>query len=66
MGRACSTNMEKMSAYRIIVRESVGKRPLGIPRRSWEDNIKMDIRENWVVWTELIWLCIGTSRIWHN
>ena len=22
-----------------------GKRPLGIPRRRWEDNIKMDLQE---------------------
>jgi hypothetical protein len=25
--------------------EAMGRRPLGRPRRSWEDNIKMDLRE---------------------
>jgi hypothetical protein len=33
MGRACSTNGEKMNAYRILVVEADGKRPLGKPRR---------------------------------
>jgi len=27
------------------VEKSEGKRPLGIPRRRWEDNIKMDLQE---------------------
>jgi hypothetical protein len=32
-------------AYRILVGKPEGKRPLGRPRRSWVDNIKMDLRE---------------------
>ena len=28
-----------------LVRKSQGKRPLGRPRRRWEDNIKLDLRE---------------------
>jgi hypothetical protein len=36
---------EKMNAYRILVGEPEGKRPLGRPRRRWVDNIKMDLRE---------------------
>jgi hypothetical protein len=39
MGRACSTNGEKSNAYRILVGNPEGKRPLGRPRRTWEDNI---------------------------
>jgi hypothetical protein len=35
----------KRNAYRILVRKPEGKRPLGRPRRRWEDNIKMDLRE---------------------
>jgi hypothetical protein len=31
--------------YRVLVRRPEGKRPLGRPRRRWEDNIKMDLRE---------------------
>jgi hypothetical protein len=36
---------EKRNAYRIFVRKPEGKRPLGIPRRRWDDNIRMDLRE---------------------
>jgi len=31
--------------YRILVGKPEGKRPLGRPRRRWEDNIKMDLQE---------------------
>ncbi|KAJ4439386.1 hypothetical protein ANN_07508 [Periplaneta americana] len=33
------------NAYRVLVGRPAGKRPLGRPRRRWEDNIKMDLRE---------------------
>jgi hypothetical protein len=36
---------EKRGAYRILVGRSEGRRPLGRPRRKWEDNIKMDLQE---------------------
>ena len=36
---------ERRGVYRILVRKSEGKRPLGRPRRRWEDNIKMDLQE---------------------
>jgi hypothetical protein len=36
---------EKRNAYRILVGKTEGKRLLGRPRRRWEDNIKMDLRE---------------------
>jgi hypothetical protein len=32
-------------SYRILVGKPRGKRPLGRPRRRWEDNIKMDLQE---------------------
>jgi hypothetical protein len=31
--------------YRLLVGIPEGKRPLGIPRRGWEDNVKMDLQE---------------------
>jgi hypothetical protein len=31
--------------HRVLVGKPEGKRPLGRPRRRWEDNIKMDIKE---------------------
>jgi hypothetical protein len=45
---------EGRSVYRILVRRTEGKRPLGRSKRRWEDNIKMDLREigidgaNWI------------------
>jgi hypothetical protein len=36
---------EKRNAYRILMRNPEGKRPLKKPRRRWVDNIKMDLRE---------------------
>ena len=47
---------EGRGVYRILVRKPEGRRPLGRPRRRWEDNIKMDLREvgcGCVEWTEL-------------
>jgi len=53
---------ESRGVYRILVGKPEGKRPLGRPRRRWEDNIKMDHREvGWVAWTGLIWLRTGTG-----
>jgi hypothetical protein len=43
MGRAYSTNVEKMNVCGILVRKPKGNRPLGRPKRRWED-IKMDLR----------------------
>ena len=44
----------RVSAFKILTGKSTGKRPLGRPRRKWEDNIRMDLEEicinvgNWV------------------
>jgi hypothetical protein len=45
---------EERGVYRVLVGRPEGKRPLRRPRRRWEDNIKMDLREigidgaNWI------------------
>jgi hypothetical protein len=36
---------EGRGMYRVLVGKPEGKRPLGRPRRRWEDNIKMDLQE---------------------
>jgi hypothetical protein len=36
---------ERRGAYRALVGKPEGRRPVGRPRRRWEDNIKMDLRE---------------------
>jgi hypothetical protein len=36
---------EGRGVYRVLVGRSEEKRPVGRPRRRWEDNIKVDLRE---------------------
>jgi hypothetical protein len=36
---------ERRGAYRALAGKPEGRRPLGRPRHTWEDNIKMDLRE---------------------
>jgi len=36
---------EGRGVYRVLMGKPEGKRPLGRPRRRWEDNIKMDLQE---------------------
>jgi hypothetical protein len=49
-------------AYNILVGRPEVRRPLGRPRRRWENNIKMDLREiGFGMWIGFIWLRIGTG-----
>jgi hypothetical protein len=52
--------MGKRNAYRILVGKPEGKRPLGKPRRRWEDNIKMDIRG--MRWGGMDWIDLALDR----
>jgi hypothetical protein len=36
---------EGRGVYRVLVGKSEEKRPLGRPRRRWDDNIRMDLQE---------------------
>jgi hypothetical protein len=36
---------EETKVYTVLAGETEGKRPLGRPRRRWEDGIRMDLRE---------------------
>jgi hypothetical protein len=42
--------------YKVLVGRPKGKRPVGRPRRRWEDNIKMDLRKIGIDGTNLIQL----------
>jgi hypothetical protein len=35
----------RRNSYKIVVENPEGKKPLGRPRRRWEDNIKIGLRE---------------------
>ena len=45
MGRVCSTYGESRDVYRVLVGKPERRRPLGRPRRRWEDNTKIDLGE---------------------
>ena len=36
---------ESRGVYRVLLGKPEGKRPLGTPRRRWEDNINLDLQE---------------------
>ena len=49
---------EGSKVYRVLVGKPVGKRPLGKPRRRWEDNIMMDLQELRLGYED----CIGLAQ----
>jgi hypothetical protein len=44
----------------LLVGKQEGRRPLGIPRHRWVDNIKMDLRE--IGWDGMAWLDLTQDR----
>jgi hypothetical protein len=55
--------VERRGVYRILMVKSEGKRPLGRPRRRWEEIILRWIFRKWDirVWIGSFWLRIGTG-----
>jgi hypothetical protein len=53
---------EGRGVYRVLVGRPEGKRPLGSPRRRWEDNIKMDLREIGI--EEANCIRLAQDRVW--
>jgi hypothetical protein len=51
---------ERRGAYRALVGKPEGRRPLGRPRRRWQDNIKMDPRK--VGWGGMDWINLPQDR----
>jgi hypothetical protein len=51
---------EGRGVFRVLVGKPEGKRPLGRPRRRWDDNIKMDIQE--VVCDVMDWIELAQDR----
>jgi hypothetical protein len=53
---------EERKGHNVWVGNLEGKRPLGRPRRRWEDGIKMDLKETAErVWNGFTWVRIGTG-----
>jgi hypothetical protein len=61
-GRASSTNGERRGVFRVLVGKPERRRKLQRPRRRWEDNIKMDLRELGLgAWTGKMWIRTRTG-----
>jgi hypothetical protein len=58
MGRACGVYGEERGVHRVLVGKPERKRPLGIHRRRWEDNVKTFGGVEGTGWN---WLRIGTA-----
>jgi hypothetical protein len=56
----CFYNIIDNLLYRLLVGKPEGKRPLGRPRRSWVDNIKMDLLE--IGWGGVDWIGLAQDR----
>jgi hypothetical protein len=51
---------EERGVYRVLVGKPEGRRPLGRPRRRWEDNIMMDLQE--VGFGGMDWIGLAKDR----
>jgi hypothetical protein len=55
-------NVARVGEERKVYKVLVGKRPLGRPRRRWEDRVGKDLREiGFGVWIGFDWLRTGTG-----
>jgi len=52
----------RRGVYSVLVGKPEGKRPLGRPRRSWEDNIKMDMDLQEVGCVGMDWIELAEDR----
>jgi hypothetical protein len=53
---------DERKVYKVLVGKPEGKRPLGRPRRRWEDGIRMDLREIGLGGVDLIHLAQDRDR----
>jgi hypothetical protein len=51
---------EKRNVCRILVGKPEGKRPLGRQRRTWVDNMKLDLRQ--IEWDDMDWIDLAQDR----
>ena len=51
---------ERRGGYRVLVGKPEGKRPLGRPRRRWQNNIKMDLQE--MTYGSMDWIDLAQDR----
>jgi hypothetical protein len=64
MGGACSAYGERRGICRVLVGKPEGKRPLGRPRRRWEDDIRTDLQDVGSGGMDWIEFAQGRNRWW--
>jgi hypothetical protein len=52
--------LEERIVYRVLMGKSEGKKPLGRPRRRWENGIRMDLRD--IGWGSVDWIQLAQDR----
>jgi hypothetical protein len=52
--------VERKGARRVLVCRPEGRRPLGIPRLRWEDNIKLGFQE--LGWLDMHWINLAQDK----
>jgi hypothetical protein len=62
VGGACGTHGRGRKVYKVLVGKPEGKRPLGRPRRRWEDGIRMGLREIGLEGVD--WIRLSQDRDW--
>jgi hypothetical protein len=56
---------EERKVYKALVGKPKGKRPRGRPRRRWEDELRMELRE--IGWGSVDWIQLAQDRHqWHS
>jgi hypothetical protein len=51
---------EERNVYKVLMGKPEGKRPLGRPRRRWEDEIRMYLRD--IGWRSVDWIQLAQDR----
>jgi hypothetical protein len=51
---------EDRNVYKVLMGKTEGKRPLGRPRRIWEDGARMNLRKT--VWASVDWIHLAQDR----
>jgi hypothetical protein len=51
---------EMRNTYKIFIGKPERKRPRGRPRRRWEDNIRMNLKE--IAWRDVDWMHLAQVR----
>jgi hypothetical protein len=60
VGGTCGTHGRGEKMYKVLVGNLKGKRPLGRPRRRWEDGFRIDLTE--IGWGDVEWIQLAQYR----